>query len=476
MSKFSEFLKYQLKQTGQSVSAVAKGSGVERTSIHKVLNDERTLSYKSAKKLAEYLCLSPQESKTFFEYHGMHLQGNANYEIRRQIVRLLKDLSQLPHTDSDQKIPVNKNAHFPVLEDHHLYSGTFSVRCLLRQITDQELTMENPVLKINLPASDSFFLNYIYTIFQQYKTRLQITHIIPYENGMCASDSYGITILEHILPLSLTAQTQYTPYFFYDKSDNFTTPFPYFILTSSYVLCIARDYEAAVCISNEELRSFYHRYFSITLKNCRPLLHLQSDAFEILTAYSANTTANSYYTFMAQPCIGKFYTPELIEAKVRKELPHREELIRQSELRFSVLREISGTYYTFFTRKGLRDFMENGIICDIPQQLILPFTVEERRIALAKLRNAIADDSVVGRLTNEYLLSLPPSLSFCISANNQIDIFTLPRDRNDDTYYNIHIDELMIGRNFLDFVLYLPQSEYLLSKEETLAFLDQLLS
>ena len=41
MSKFSEYLRQMIKKSGESVSAVSRSIGAERTSIHKALADER---------------------------------------------------------------------------------------------------------------------------------------------------------------------------------------------------------------------------------------------------------------------------------------------------------------------------------------------------------------------------------------------------------------------------------------------------
>ena len=87
----------------------------------------------------------------------------------------------------------------------------------------------------------------------------------------------------------------------------------------------------------------------------------------------------------------------------------------------------------------------------------------------------MADDSITGRIINDEQLVLPRYLSFCVNAKNRLDIFTLQRSENDKQFYNIHIDEPFLGRKFMDFVLFLPKSEYVLSKEETLNIIDELL-
>ena len=58
MSKFSVFLKELLTQSGEPIARIAKNAGLERTSIHKALKDERILSYSALRQLIQYLQLT----------------------------------------------------------------------------------------------------------------------------------------------------------------------------------------------------------------------------------------------------------------------------------------------------------------------------------------------------------------------------------------------------------------------------------
>lgn len=51
MSKFSIYLEEIIRRSGEPISRIAKNAGLERTSIHKALKDERILSYSALKKI-----------------------------------------------------------------------------------------------------------------------------------------------------------------------------------------------------------------------------------------------------------------------------------------------------------------------------------------------------------------------------------------------------------------------------------------
>ena len=474
---FGDLLRKLIEQSGKSISSVSKDAEIERTSLHKAMTGERTLPYPAVKKLAAYLRLSPHEQKVFFEYYDMQVQGPHCFASRKTIVHILKEISSLPFPDKKQNLVLlmNHSENAKTEDKPQLLSGLYAVRNRLRRMIDLELQEKDPELFLFLPVDDGFTMYYLYNVLSEYETDLKVTHIIPYRVENETRDNDSLEILERILPLTLMIPMQYHSYFYYNKYEAVATPFPYYLITSSGILMVSENYETACQISSGEMVFYYQSFFRQTTEKCTPLLHVQKDIFTILRTYADTVEKNSFYTFMRQPCMGKFYTMQLIEKKVKKDLPFREQLVRESQKRFSDLAQVTGNYYTFFTRDGLQEFLLNGIIYDIPQQVIDALSVEERLVLVKGLRDAVADDSVTGRIVNDERLTLPRYLSFCVNAKNKVDIFTLQRHENDEQFYNIHIDEPLLGRKFMDFVLFLPKSEYVLDKEETLRIIDDLL-
>lgn len=65
MSKFSNYLRKLIDQSGESIASISRNAGIERTSIHKALKDERILSYKAMQILARYFGLCTEERQEF---------------------------------------------------------------------------------------------------------------------------------------------------------------------------------------------------------------------------------------------------------------------------------------------------------------------------------------------------------------------------------------------------------------------------
>ncbi len=294
---------------------------------------------------------------------------------------------------------------------------------------------------------------------------------------METSARYGLKLLEWILPLCLVADNHYHPYFYYDHStvSYYSDPLPYFILVEDFLLCLSQDLKSAVLYKSSELIQYYRQSISETINQCESLLTCSMDPFDILKQYMDYSTLDGYYTIMAQPCFGKFYSREFIASKVPKELPYYQELVDAADRRFSIIRNLTSNYYTVFTYSGLRDFCETGVFCDMPREYVQPCTTKEKLSLMQALKDGIADGSITGLIVNPSKFQIPEYLTFTISPDKGIHIFTTLMFEEKAYHSNMHILEPIISKAFFDFILSLPASEYVYSKEDTLKILDELI-
>ena len=93
MSKFSNYLRALIEQREESITTIARNTGIERTSIHKALKDERVLPYKALQSLARYFGLTLEERQEFFRLHDILLQGEEAYENRQAVCTLINTLA-----------------------------------------------------------------------------------------------------------------------------------------------------------------------------------------------------------------------------------------------------------------------------------------------------------------------------------------------------------------------------------------------
>lgn len=98
MSMFSEYLRFLIQSRNVSISKLSKESGVERTSLHRVLTGERVLSYQALQPLVQCLELSPGEVRKLNQYFNLLFENEAVRRARDMVDGIFGRLSELPDT------------------------------------------------------------------------------------------------------------------------------------------------------------------------------------------------------------------------------------------------------------------------------------------------------------------------------------------------------------------------------------------
>ena len=82
----------------------------------------------------------------FYEYYDMQIQGPHCFESRKIIVRILRELSNLPFPDEKQKLVLVVKPGEKPEEEPQLISGVYAVRNRIRRMIDLELQEKEPEL------------------------------------------------------------------------------------------------------------------------------------------------------------------------------------------------------------------------------------------------------------------------------------------------------------------------------------------
>ena len=474
MSKFTEYLSMLVKRSGESISSISRNSGVERTSIHKALTGERTLPYNAARKLANYLALSPQEQRIYMEYHSMQLQGEDVFESRTKVMHLLSLLSSLNLRQEENLIPwpIEKQ-DLPPVEEKEFCSGEFAVRSMIRKSVERELSEPRPQIRVVAPTVQGYFYNFLHTIYERYSCSPEICHIIPVElsvNGQ--NKTSGMKVLENALPLSLDARGSYQPWFYYNRSDYYADPMPFFLLTSTQLICLDRYFENGMVTTDQAIYRFYYNYFQNMLQYCSILLKYESN-YQLMQEYQAEIQGGStFYELTPMPLLLLYYSEEQLTGQIERIRSEKDMGYYQGMLEMS--RRMLGHYHCFFTKNGLETFARTGYSEEMPKEEQTPFLPEERKRILAEFAKDIREDRISGRLINEFRLVIPRYLKIFISRN-RMDLFPMPANR-DRSAHTIQLPGSHVSGMIVDFAEYLPKSEYILGKDETLEFLEQLIA
>lgn len=470
MSKFSTYLGEIIRRSGEPIARIAKNAGLERTSIHKALKDERILPYSSLKKLIRYFQLTLPEARELNLCYDMLLQGEKTYYIHNEICRLMSDLSHLHFSSLGYKTDI----FCELPSDSMLIHGKAEVQYMIQAILHKETVL--PDIKIQLYLNEEYRLSDNIISLWRSGRKFTVHQIIAFhaENSVENSAQRNIRSIRNLLPTALLSNSQYYAYYCFtgEELHSILQPLPYYVITPNYLIMLNQDFSVAYIHRDAALISYCQKQFKQTIEECQSLIFYSNDPFNVLSSYMDNSDQDGYYTMMTQPCTGRYYTRELVERYVKNELPYRHELIEMSMQRFAILQQLDSNYYTVFTEAGIAQFVKDGFISDLPKAQVLPFTPEDRLDLLLQLRQDIADDTVCGLIADPDRLPIPQYLTFTCDSRYGLHVYAVDEFVGGGYSCNLHITAANLGTAFCDFIRFLPNSKYVYPKEQTIAILD----
>lgn len=475
MSKFADYLRELLDQRGEPIARVAKNAGLERTSIHKALKDERLLPYTALKKLAHYLQLTLSQTRELNLYYEILLQGEDAYRVREAIVELLSGLSQLHFSCRELYAGPQPAAPAPLPE--FVYGRPQVEAALQAALAQATADGQAPTLTLYLPpdGAEAAGLFRLWRAGRRFTAR-QILALLPEHLGVGARLA-DLRLLNSVVPLSLASGGQYFAYYYFERSPEPVTvdPMPYFIAAPRCLIRLDSQLSAARFEYSPDLIALYERHFSRLLGECQPLNSYSNDVQQILGSYMRATDTGCYYTMMTQPCLGRYYTRARIQRHLRPDIPDRAAFVDLCDRRFARLRALEGEYYTVFTESGLRELARTGVPADLPPELVLPIDRATRRELLAEFRRDIAAGRIQACVADMEKLPIPPYLTLTCDPQFGVHLYATQGFIGGAYACNLHIEESGTGQAFSGFIRSLPQSKYVYPAQRTLEILDELL-
>ena len=477
MSRFSDYLRQLIEERGEPISQIAKKAGLERTSIHKALNDERILPYISVKKLERYFQLSLSQIRELNRYYDMLLQGEDRYRIWEEICEVLGDLVQLHYISAKkQNQPDEKEGIEAELLQSQVCRGRYHVNALIHAVFRCEVK-QNSEISMYLPSEETIGQELI-SFWQKGRqfTVHQIVTFLPERLGI-DGELQNIIWLRKLLPISFISRGQYFAWYYFNDAEqtNSLQPLPYYIIIGRYLILLDRTLSAAQVQTNPEIIDLYQKYFKQLTEECQPFNSYSSDVLHILQDSIDNTSEDGLYNIMAQPCLGHYYTGQIVEKYIRHEIPQREMVIEKGIQRFERLVNLKSHYYIMFDESGLRQFTADGIVLEMPLEFVKPMEPEDRVQMLRSLYRDIESGAINGCIVDQEKLQIPPFLSIVCDPKYGLHIYAIQGYIDGDYACNLHIQEPGIGAAFTNFIRALPKSSFVYPKEKTLRILEELI-
>lgn len=464
--EFSEYLRKLIKKNDLTISALARQTGIERTTLSKVLAGQRMLPYHALDTIVRHLRLTPMEEKKLKYFYEVQFEQKKIRKSRAIIDKLFLDLSTLDFSIAafeERNLLVDIDTY---VKNRSIFTGNMNVELLLRMVLSEELAQENARIEMTIPPEYSFFNQELMQRYLAEDIHADITQIIAFDSSKESGVLHNLNYFCQVLPFCLLSYQRYHPYYYYDEcvQKHYMDPFPYFMVTSSCVICLSENGQEAMLLRSKEQVSYYHKHFQNLLSECHNLIRYTVNPAEVLKSYVVRTDVDGYYTVMDQPCFGKYYTDKFIEEHIYQNVPYREYLSEIAKNRFRVLRNVKN-FYTLYSKNGLQRFMDTGVLDDFPEILVKPFSMEVRK----KLMNQMADDIASGKNVARILESgiFPDYLSLTTSLKSGVGFFLTQQSPLKDEFFSIHLEEPSLCKAFHGWLLGLAESRHALSAEDT---------
>lgn len=486
MSTFSRLLNSLVHQKDISVYPMTQYCGIDRTLMYKYLNGKDYPKEQAiVDRMADFMRLSPLESEELLTAWKIEKIGWKEWNSRRNVENFLLSLPDISDfsrkfktaggTSAKQTVtaPSVSSAHACYPDCRALPTQT-ALNTVISQVIMDEVQKENGRLCLILQP-DYDYLFHLLMGLEEYEHELPIDHILCLGNSSQsdrAVQDHNLAYLQKILPLYVRA-LDYNIYYYYDAVESHFSNLnglSCLILTSSCAVTCTSDFQSGILYGKPEIVQMLRKHFDTCREKCSPFfspIHSIEDTCEMtLKFFSEN---DEYYSLQPEPCIIPFLTPDLVDRVIRSDLPGRTELLSllNDFLRHRKDSVFTENYHIFHTAPGLRRFMETGRSYEIPEDLYVPFSPEDRKLLLYRLSAFFPERY---HLLRGPLENLPQNFHLWVSASNGYIMFT---NRKKETIYLLFTEPGLLT-SFIDYLGNL-EKKYLYTGEECQHLMEELL-
>lgn len=475
MHVFSDYLRELIAKNNTTISALARQTGVERTTLSKVLAGQRVLAYSGLNAIIEQLKLMPVEEKQLRSFYEKQFQREGTLKARKIIDNMFSNLVNLDF----ETVAFEKRELLLGIDQYagkqSIFSGNIKVQSLLRVVISDEMTRPDAKIEMIIPPQYSFLNDELFCRYVEENVDADITQIISFELSE-KTDEAELRNLEYfckILPYCLLSCQRYHPYYYYGDvmKHQYMDPFPYYLVTHSCVLCLSENGNYAMLLRSEDQVEYFHRHFQEQLLQCKNLVSYMVESIGVLDSYPSYIDEDKFYVIMEQPCVGCICNDKMVDEHVRQELPQREIFLAAAQRRFRLFRE-SKEVYTLFTESGAQRFVETGELDDIPSSLIKNIEEKTRKNLIARLANKTAEGTVKARIIRQEVF--PSYLCMVISSETGITFFATQKLAERNGYFSIHLKEPSLCKEFLGWYQDLAEGSRSLNAKETEVILREI--
>ena len=300
MSKFSEKCKELLAENGSNVYRLSQTASLERTALQRMVTGKRLPNREFVTTFCRALRIPLSEEKELMELYKMEAMGETAYNNQKTILHLFKHLANLEKNNYKNSCSIVDQGDLVLLSN--ISNQRYDTEMLLQFILKKAFRSEDDSpIYTNLPGTDELLPHALNLLAPQYSKRILLKHLIHFHISSSAAYE-NLETLNQILPLYFSNEIQYEPYYYYSKltqSDQTNLLFPYYVITSEYVLQLSGDMQKGLLHSEKVIVQQYTNEFLDKLSQSSLLIqHTSSlrEANHLYTSIFANSQIKDMYS------------------------------------------------------------------------------------------------------------------------------------------------------------------------------------
>ena len=471
MSAYSRFLKKTVKEKDICVAKMAQYCNMDRSLMYKVINGKNKISKIYAKKIANYLKLTPAECQQYYENFYKLVYGEEVYRHKYQIVDFLCNFDDAIR----HPLYMEKESEIKLLDNFqiHMMESRSEINYYIKLLVEKESQKEYPSIELMTQCDNQYLMD---TLLMAGKSRpnLKITHIVCLQESQ-ESMWDNISMVKNILPF-YKYQCNYEARCYYDNINSHFHNMNMFcntLICEEGVLCYTSDYGFGQLIRDKESIRIYQKIFMQYRKETYAFMIKMKSIMEQLCMtrdnYVFKGKNRNFYTIGAEPCVLPFVTDYILDKKIHQDMPYRDQAIKLFREYINNVRGAAdrGDYHVFFTMAGINYFMQGQRLLGIPHDFYDEFTQKECIDMIKKLIPYVKTGKY--RILKNKLEDLSGEVEVFVSP----EVCQLVFKTEEDEYAHIKINESGMVDLLYSFAEDMDEDMFLYTPEEGVCMLEE---
>lgn len=394
MSVFSECLSKIKDRKHITVTQMAELCQVEMTVMHRWVNGERLPeAWSKVELIMRNLHMSKDEQKMLKTAYEKTVFGEMKSQTFAQCMDILQTMQ---HCRTKEIQVVKEVVEIPEFPQFITMNSKTEVLRYIKLVLDYQAFSKGKGLYIKMYTINSDFYTLL-RVFMSENAPCEVEEIVYLEEDDSYYEYRNIEFLGQLIE-TMFRKKQMTIYCADKNSDD--NEEKNWILSDDFYMEFNHEMTEGMLTLDPAIIQLARENFNRLKKQCTIVGKRDIRSLQYLMEVIKQKTYINRVEF--QPCLGPGLTREILDNRIHKELPNRAYFIDRLLERYSLEKEERWYATSIFSKEGLLEFMEHGVVVECPEDFYERLDLSERCMVLECLINYIKQGKI-----NQYMIKAP---------------------------------------------------------------------